>query len=64
MNRKMIGEAIYIRVITTLPNSEQSHKGKVKTHHYIDRPNQSTTGKHVAFLSALIKNGTKYFFVH
>ena len=42
----------YIRVITKLPNSEQSHKGKVKTHHYIDRQNQSTTGKHVAFLSA------------
>ena len=34
-----------ISVITTLPNSEQSYKGKVKTHKYIDRQNQSTTGK-------------------
>jgi hypothetical protein len=34
-----------IRVITKLPNSEQSCKGKVKTHKYIDRQNQSTTGK-------------------
>jgi hypothetical protein len=35
----------YIRVITKLPNSEQSYKGKVKTHKYIHRQNQSTTGK-------------------
>jgi hypothetical protein len=35
----------YIRVITKLPNSEQSYKGKVKTHKYINRQNQSTTGK-------------------
>ena len=34
-----------IRVITKLPNSEQSYKGKVKTHNYISRQNQSTTGK-------------------
>ena len=27
-----------------LPNSEQSYKGKVKTHNYINRQNQSTTG--------------------
>ena len=26
-------------------NSEQSYKGKVKTHMYINRQNQSTTGK-------------------
>ena len=32
-----------IRVITKLPNSEQS--SKVKTHKYIHRQNQSTTGK-------------------
>ena len=32
-------------VITKLPNSEQSYKGKVKTHNYINRQNQSTTGK-------------------
>jgi hypothetical protein len=34
-----------IRVITKLPNSEQSSEGKVKTHKYINRQNQSTTGK-------------------
>ena len=34
-----------IRIITKLPNSEQSYKGKVKTHNYINRQNQSTTGK-------------------
>jgi hypothetical protein len=33
-----------IKVITKLPNSEQSYKGKVKTHNYINRQNQSTTG--------------------
>ena len=30
-----------IRVITKLPNSEQSYKGKVKTHKYLNRQNQS-----------------------
>ena len=34
-----------IRVRIKLPNSEQSYKGKVKTHNYINRQNQSTTGK-------------------
>jgi hypothetical protein len=34
-----------IKVITKLPNSEQSYKGKVQTHNYINRQNQSTTGK-------------------
>jgi hypothetical protein len=38
-------EIIPIKVITKLPNSEQSYKGKVKTHNYINRQNQSTTGK-------------------
>jgi hypothetical protein len=38
-------EVSLIRVITKLPKSEQSYKGKVKTHKYINRPNQSTTGK-------------------
>jgi hypothetical protein len=32
-------------IITQLPNSEQSYKGKVKTHKCINRENQSTTGK-------------------
>ena len=31
-----------IRVIAKLPNSEQSYKGKVKAHNYINRQNQST----------------------
>ena len=34
-----------IMVITKLPNFEQSYKGKVKAHKYINRQNQSTTGK-------------------
>jgi hypothetical protein len=34
-----------IKVITKLPNSEQSYEGKVQTHNYINRQNQSTTGK-------------------
>ena len=34
-----------IKVITKLPNSEQSYKGKVKTLNYINRQIQSTTGK-------------------
>ena len=34
-----------IKVKTKLPNSEQSYKGKVQTHNYINRQNQSTTGK-------------------
>jgi predicted ferric reductase len=38
-------DILLIRVITKLPNSEQSYKGKVKTHNYINRQNQSTTGK-------------------
>ena len=33
---------IEVRVITKLPNSEQSYKGKVKTHNYINKQNQST----------------------
>jgi hypothetical protein len=34
-----------IKVITKLPNSEQSYKENVQTHNYINRQNQSTTGK-------------------
>jgi hypothetical protein len=34
---------VQIKVITKLPNSEQSYKGKVKTHKYINRQNQTTT---------------------
>ena len=43
--RSQITSDVYIRVTTKLPNSEQSNKGKVKTHKYINRQNQSTTGK-------------------
>jgi hypothetical protein len=32
-------------LLTKLPNSEQFYKGKVQTHNYINRQNQSTTGK-------------------
>ena len=48
MNGKRTGKClrqVEIQVITKLPNSEQSYKGKVKTHNYINRQNQSTTGK-------------------
>ena len=42
---RRIFQLYQIRVITKLPNSEQSNKGKLKTHKYINRQNQSTTGK-------------------
>jgi hypothetical protein len=38
-------DVIKIRVITKLPNTEQSSKGKDKTHKSTNRQNQSTTGK-------------------
>ena len=41
----LINKGNNIRVITKLPNTEQSSKGKVKTHKSINRQNQSTTGK-------------------
>jgi len=31
--------------VSVTKNSEQSYKGKVKTHNYTNRQNQSTTGK-------------------
>jgi hypothetical protein len=40
-----ITDKLLIKVITKLPNSDQSYKVKVKTHNYINRQNQSTTGK-------------------
>ena len=46
----IIKEMFYIRVITKLPNSEQSYKGKVKTHNVIYRQNQSTTGEDISKL--------------
>ena len=44
-NTSNLGKKDSIKVITKLPNSEQSYKGKVQTHNYINRQNQSTTGK-------------------
>ena len=44
-NIHVIITSMFVKVITKLPNSEQSYKGKVKTHNYINRQNQSTTGK-------------------
>jgi hypothetical protein len=43
-NLQLLFKLHSIRVITKLPNSEQSYKGKVKIHKYINRQNQSTTG--------------------
>jgi hypothetical protein len=47
-----LGVCMYepIRVITKLPNSEQYYKGKVKTHKYINKQNQSTTGKLIRYV--------------
>ena len=44
--KSILNHSVYeIKVITKLPNSEQYYKGKVQTHNYINRQNQSTTGK-------------------
>ena len=42
---KVALNTITIRVITKLPNIEQSSKGKGKIHKSINRQNQTTTGK-------------------
>jgi hypothetical protein len=42
-----------IRAITKLPNTEQSSKGKGKTHKSTNRQNQSTNGK--LFIPVLLK---------
>jgi hypothetical protein len=39
-DRARMNSNMKIRVITKLPNSEQSYKGKVKTHKYINRQNK------------------------
>ena len=44
-DKALFDSVFIIKVITKLPNSEQSYKGKVQTHNYINRQNQSTTGK-------------------
>jgi hypothetical protein len=54
-----------IKVITKLPNSEQSYKGKVKTHNYINRQNQTnrlviTTILHCTFGSDLTTKNKQY----
>jgi hypothetical protein len=53
---------LQIRVITKLPNSEQSYNGKDKTHNYINRQNQSTTGKLKVFLTFLFLTTYLYTF--
>ena len=46
MNGKLtIRMLLQIRVITKLPNTKQSSKGKGKTHKSTNRQNQSTSGK-------------------
>jgi hypothetical protein len=42
-NKLPLMDQFMIRVITKLPNTEQSSKGKGKTHKSINRQNQSTT---------------------
>ena len=50
----MICQYYIIRIISKLPNSKQSSKGKVKTHKYINRKksvNNRKTGKTVMTLT-------------
>ena len=42
-----------IRVITKLPNSEQSYKGKVKTHKFINRKKSVNNRKTVKTIMTL-----------
>ena len=44
-NKLPLMDQFMIRVITKLPNTEQSSQGKGKTHKSINRQNQSTTVK-------------------
>jgi hypothetical protein len=44
-SQEILNRPVFVLDITKLPNSEQSSKGKVKTYKYINRQNQSTTGK-------------------
>jgi hypothetical protein len=58
-----------IRVITKLPHSEQSYKGKVKTHKYINRQNQSTQILNISASVTLTfdrenQKGSKYSYLH
>ena len=52
---------IYIKVITKLPNSEQSYKGKVKTHNYINRQNQSTKSVYINDIADNLESFTRLF---
>jgi hypothetical protein len=47
-----------LKLITKLPNSEQSYRGKLKTHKYINRQNQSTTGKLWFKVMSMGRNGS------
>ena len=50
-----------IRVITKIPDSEQSYKGKVKTHNYINRQNQSTISQYERNRTTSGKGKDTYF---
>jgi hypothetical protein len=60
MKMHKVKEYTPIRVIRKLPNSEQSYKGKVKTHKYINRQNQST----FSFTSSYFLSGNFKLFKH
>ena len=45
LQNQMKNKHVQIRVITKLPNTEQSFNEKGKTHKSTNRQNQSTTGK-------------------
>ena len=53
--------AYSIRVITKLPNSEQSYKGKVKTHKYINRQNQPTVNNRKTVKTVMTLTWYRYF---
>ena len=49
----MLIKTVTIKVITKLPNSEQSYKGKVKTHNYINRQKSVNSRKTVKTVMTL-----------
>ena len=52
-----------IKVITKLPNSEQSYKGKVKTHNYINRQIQVLLRKMIFYVIMTTELFIKYFVI-
>jgi hypothetical protein len=59
-----------MRVITKLPNSEQSYKGKVKTHKYINRQNRDVSVFNIYFtefgtaLTTILPNLFQYCYTY